>query len=77
MAWDAEGPPEAIVVNGIEGIDAEGQARLIVAQDFSGYEALPFGQKRDSDLVLVEALDQLARPSPANARAPAGLESKT
>lgn len=35
-----------------------GQARLIVAQDFSGYEALPFGQKRDSDLVLVEALDQ-------------------
>ncbi|WP_197701067.1 hypothetical protein [Paracoccus aminovorans] len=34
-----------------------GLARLIVAQDFSGYEALPFGQKRDSDLVLVDARD--------------------
>mgnify|MGYP001596453429 CR=1 FL=1 len=32
-----------------------GTARLIVAQDFGGYEALPFGQKRDSDLVLVDA----------------------
>lgn len=34
-----------------------GATRLIVAQDFAGYEALPFGQKRDSDLVLVDARD--------------------
>lgn len=34
-----------------------GVGRLIVAQDFSGYEALPFGQKRDNDLVLVDARD--------------------
>ncbi|WP_216635363.1 hypothetical protein [Paracoccus aminovorans] len=34
-----------------------GLTRLIVAQDFAGYEALPFGQKRDSDLVLVDARD--------------------
>lgn len=34
-----------------------GTGRLIVAQDFGGYEALPFGQKRDNDLVLVDARD--------------------
>jgi hypothetical protein len=34
-----------------------GLARLIVAQDFSAYEAMPFGQKRDNDLVLVDARD--------------------
>lgn len=51
------GDLERTSVQAMKAAKEGGIGRLVVAQDFGGYEALPFGQKRDNDLVLVDARD--------------------